>query len=56
MRLLHLLSITRTLRAFSFIRAGEIILVKGSAYRLSSRIDAALAVRRQQISKTSNKS
>ena len=51
MRLLQLLSLLRTLLAYSFIRAGEIILVKGSAYRLSSRIDAVLEVRRHQISK-----
>lgn len=50
MRILHLFSSARTLLAYSLIRAGEIILVKGSAYRLSSRIDAVLEVRRHQIS------
>jgi len=49
-RILHLFSRPRTLLAYSLIRAGEIILVKGSAYRLSSRIDAVLEVRRHQIS------
>ena len=36
--------------AYSLIRAGEILLVKGSRYRLSSRIDKILEVRRHQIS------
>lgn len=50
MRVLQLLSGVRTLLAYSLIRAGEIILIKGSTYRLSSRIDSILEVRRHQIS------
>jgi hypothetical protein len=41
---------SRTLIAYSLIRIGEMLLVKGNAYRLSSRIDAILEVRRHQIS------
>jgi len=40
----------RILLAYTLIRVGEMLLVKGSAYRLSSRIDAILEVRRHQIS------
>jgi hypothetical protein len=40
----------RTNIAYSFIRVGEILLIKGNRYRLSSRIDSILEVRRHQIS------
>jgi hypothetical protein len=40
----------QTTAAYSLIRAGEILLVRGAKYRLSSRIDKILEVRRNQIS------
>lgn len=40
----------RTTIAYSLIRAGEILLAKGSRYRLSSRLDSILEIRRHQIS------
>ncbi len=40
----------RTIFAYTFIRVGEMLLVRGQSYRLSSRIDAILEVRRHQIS------
>lgn len=51
MKVSELLSRARILLAYILIRAGEMILVNGIAYRLSSRIDAVLEVRRHQISK-----
>ena len=50
MKILQQVSFAKDLLAYSFIRAGEMILVKGSTYRLSSRIDAVLELRRHQIS------